>query len=206
MGGCREAGRPVEKIVVLGGVANERVMLSESGPRRCCDPALGALDLDERLLEDTVGDGSYLFRGAHPARERDGAGLLNDPGGVPLCDAEDAPHAFLRDSSLLLEETRAQLVRAGTHGLRLREQIRRLARGIEWPLVQGETECPGGRPAVDADQGLGLEIPDLELQIVDAHEDLTSDRRRARGVACPVRRDRRVILDGANPLREVPER
>ena len=57
-----------------------------------------------------------------------------------------------------------------------------------------------------ADQRLRFQVTNLDLQVIHANEDLGSDRRRTRGIACSVHSDRRVVVDRANALGEVSKR
>jgi hypothetical protein len=84
----------------------------------------------------------------------------------------------LTDAAFDGKQHLAQLLGICTDSLRLGEDAAGLARGVEHPFINGQHHCADSLGAgMGAQQGLSLEVTDLDAALEHAHQNQTADGR-----------------------------
>ena len=165
---------------------------------------IGAVDGRQCLGDQPLGGGLDVPVAVDAVGQGPRAGAVDQAAGVALGQADDAPQLALPDAAFDGEQQLAQPRRVGPDGLGLGQDVARLARGVEHALVVGQHHRARALGAgVGAQQGLCLQVADLDAALEHAHQHPAADGRRACGVAAVVDAHAAVVADGALGLGEV---
>lgn len=170
-------GGRTEELSVYGGVPDQFVILRQVGGLGGCR-FMALRQLSEPLFDH----GPDGLIGPDTARLRCGADLLHKPTGISTRELNNAPQVAVGHPALLIEEGLAKGVRVRSDRFRARKDLSGLARWIEDAFVIGEFDFPLGDSRMTTDQCQRLNIADLDLMLVDAHQYLASDGCRTCGV------------------------
>jgi hypothetical protein len=133
-----------------------------------------------------------------------GAGGIDHLSRVAVGQVHDAPQLALAHAALDGKQHLAQPGGVHANGVGLLEDVARLARGVEDPFVRGQHD--GASPlglGVSAQQGLGLQITDLQAMLEDAHQHFGANGGWTCGIAAMGHPHAAVVTHGALLVSEV---
>ena len=133
-----------------------------------------------------------------------GTGDVDHLAWIAVGQVHDAPQLALAHTAFDGKQHLAQPGGVHADGIGLLEDVEGLAGGVEDALVHGQHHgaWPLGQ-GVRAQQGLGLQITDLQAALEDAHQHLGANGRRPRGVAAMGHAHAAVVAHGALLVTEV---